>query len=111
MNIVEDEVELPTAQRDVTKKISSNAPGPISTTPPEDDFASLIIPNKIYPSKLSKLKSNFVLNKTVSEKKKPETKKIAANCKSEVGLIMPVNNTPAKSKITEYRNGVIIEEL
>lgn len=91
MKIVEDEVENP------------------ATSQMEDDFANLIIPNKIYPSKLSKLKSNFVLNKNASDKKKPESNMKAAKCNGDVGLIIPTNKS--KPKITEYRNGVIIEEL
>lgn len=91
MKIVEDEVESPASRRI------------------EDDFANLIIPDKIYPSKLSKLKSNFVLSKNVSDKKKQETNIKPAKSNDGVGLIIPTHNH--QSKITEYRNGVIIEEL
>lgn len=94
MEIVEDEVE--------------NA----KSSQLEDDFANLIIPNNIYPSKLSKLKSNFVSNKNPSVKKKQEMKKKSvAECNDNIGLIIPTNNSQSTPKITEYRNGVIIEEL
>lgn len=95
MKIVEDEVELENT----------------TSSPIEDDFANLIIPNKIYPSKLSKLKSNSTLNKNVSDNNKQESYKKTAKCNDDVGLLMPSTNTQSKSKVTEYRNGVIIEEL
>lgn len=96
MSIAEDDVEKP------------------KSIPIDEDFAGLIIPNKIYPSKLSKFKSNFVLNKNASvvDKKKQETQKKPVDERNDnVGLIIPTHNTQSKSKITEYRNGVIIEEL
>lgn len=91
MKIVEDEPDLQNQSK-------------IGT---EDDFANLIIPNKIVPSKLAKLKSKFVLNKNVSNSKKQEnTEKLNSD---GGGLIIPSPNS--QPKITEYHNGVIIEEL
>lgn len=108
MKIVEDEVETATAQPGVTKNTNSIAQNPTHSQT-EYDFANLIIPNKIYPSKLSKLKSNFVLNQT--EKKKQETIKKSVKCNDNPGLIIPNHNSQSKQKVTEYGNGVIIEEL
>lgn len=109
MKIVEDEAETAIVPG-VTKSLNSNAPNPTSS-PIDYDFANLIIPNKIFPSKLSKLKSNFVLNKNVSDKNKQETNTKSIKSNGNAGLIIPTHNSQSKPKITEYRNGVIIEEL
>lgn len=78
----------------------------------EYNFADLIIPNKVYPSKLSKLKSNFVLDKKRHNTNKKTENKTKTELTDDVQLIIPgVNNSHSKSKITEYQNGVIIEEL
>lgn len=82
-----------------------------STNQPDYDFANLIIPNKIYPSKLCQLKSNFMLNKNKDNMKKPERNVKPKERKASAELIIPTNNSQSKSKITEYRNGVVIEEL
>ncbi|XP_037028931.1 sperm-associated antigen 1 [Bradysia coprophila] len=95
MKIVEDEEDPENPPIDLTKY----------------NFADLIIPNKIYPSKLSKLKSSFVLNKNGNSKKKSDPVMKSKEHKNNAGLIMPTRNSQSKSKITEYRNGVVIEEL
>lgn len=85
-----------------------------STNPKEYDFASLIIPNKVYRSKLAKLKSNFVLPKNGNNKNKPQPDMkptVRTDINAPTGLIIPTHNSQSKSKVTEYRNGVIIEEL
>lgn len=82
-----------------------------NSTPSDYDFASLIIPNKIRPSKLSQLKSNFMLNQNGHQMKRPEPDVKSKERKDSAELIIPNQNSKSKSKITEYRNGVIIEEL
>ncbi|KAJ6637681.1 Sperm-associated antigen 1, partial [Pseudolycoriella hygida] len=83
----------------------------VATQHPEDDFARLIIPHKIYPSKLSQLKSNFVLKKNVRNEKNHATQEESVECGTDRELIIPTHNSKTPRKITEYNNGLIIEEL
>lgn len=95
---------------EVDAKSQTSKPSNPSKLAVEDDFANLIIPNKIIPSKLSKLKSNFAINKNVNDKKTKEKQLKSAQCNDDE-LITNFLKPQSTPKITEYCNGVIIEEL
>lgn len=78
----------------------------------DDDFAKLIIPKKIVPSRFAKIASAMGANMSKAGKNQANQKAVS-NEKAQRTIMR--NGTPkivmSKNNLTTYDNGVVIEEL
>lgn len=82
----------------------------------DDDFAKLIIPKKIVPSRFAKIAAAMggnvsKANKNQANQKAASNEKAQRTVSARKPTIMPPKIIMSKKNVTTYDNGVVIEEL